>query len=288
MYKVRVQIVLFNTSEVQLRAAIESVTSSIPNINGRLQIVLGSNSNRRNLNEIYKRVLNDYIDQISIKLHVSKVNIGHGAMHNYLFFQENDPCELLLIMNPDGILGPLALSSMCERIKMESVGAVEPRQLPFEHPKTFSVSTGETEWSSGACLLIQSNLFKKIAGFDERFFLHGDDVDLSWRIRNENFKLIYSPESIYFHDKTVGSNGYPELSESERFYGPLGALLIAHKYKLNRGLKYMVGELSRSNDPLHEEVLQVFRWNSTIHPTISIQGHIPKYIHPWKFSENRY
>ena len=113
-------------------------------------------------------------------------------------------------------------------------------------------------------------------------------MDLSWRIRNEGLKLIYSADSRFFHDKTVARSGYPDTSESERFYGPLGALLIAHKYNLKKGLKYMLQDLDKSTDVLHKEILKAYTSQSATLSTLQIKPGIPEYFNPWKFSETRF
>jgi GT2 family glycosyltransferase len=188
MYKLRIQMVVYKNSIPQLRCALDSVIAAAKLVTSNYQIVMGSNSCDLLLNRNYTKLVEEYSQEVTIKIHVSQENIGHGAMHNRLFFKEYDQSELLLIINPDGVIGPTSLLTMVNSISPEFVGAVEPRQLPFEHPKKFDLNTGETSWTSGACLLTKSEVFEKIGGFDERFFLHCDDVDLSWRIRNEGLK----------------------------------------------------------------------------------------------------
>jgi hypothetical protein len=288
MSKLRIQIVLFKNSIKEVEAALDAAIMSARSASVDFQIILGSNSPQKNLNREYLNLVNRYKKIADIRLVVSQQNLGHGGMHNHLFFDHKESSEYLLILNPDGLLGPQTLWRMIARALPSNVGAVEPRQLPFEHPKTFDVFTGETSWASGACLLVKSEVFSRIGGFDTRFFLHCDDVDLSWRIRNEGLKLIYSVDSMFFHDKKMSKNGYPQMSESEAFFGPLGALLIAHKYDLKKGLKFMVSDLKKSKEPIHKEILDVFGWEASIHKQFRISRDIPKYVHPWKFSETRF
>ena len=288
MYKLRIQMVLYKNTIPQLRTSLDSVILATKAVSKNFQIVLGSNSCDITMNRKYVNLVQEYSDKVAIEIHCSQENIGHGAMHNKLFFEAFEESELLLIINPDGIIGPTSLTTMVNLITPKDVGAVEPRQLPFEHPKKFDITTGETSWASGACLLTKSAMFEKLEGFDKRFFLHCDDVDLSWRIRNQGLKLIYSAESRFFHDKTVAKNGHPETSESESFYGPLGALLIAHKYNLKKGLRYMLRDLGKSTEILHKEILKAYTSQSVTLSTLRIAPEIPKYINPWKFSETKY
>jgi GT2 family glycosyltransferase len=135
---------------------------------------------------------------------------------------------------------------------------------------------------------VRSEIFHDLNGFDPRFFLHCDDIDLSWRIRNLGFNLIYCVDATFFHDKSVAKNGFPILSESESFFGPLGALLLAHKYGLKKGLKHMQRDLEKSRDPVHIEILRVFRIKTKVYKTERIRRDIPTYYHPWKFAKTRF
>jgi GT2 family glycosyltransferase len=280
--------IVYRNSAEQLEKALNALIICIREMSSKVEIVIGSNSVNQNLNRAYLNIVNKYTKQIDIKLHISPHNIGHGALHNVLFFEFDHEYEYLLIINPDGLIGPNSLSTMMEIMKKKDVGAVEARQLPFDHPKIFNKDDGTTSWVSGCCTLVRSEIFRKVYGFDKRFFMHCDDIDLSWRIRNEGFKLVYSVNSIFFHDKHIGRNGYPELSKSEEFYGPLGALLLAHKYGLKRGLKSMIGALSVSNMTLHREVLKAYEISINLHSPVKIRRTIPKYIDSWKFEQTRY
>lgn len=57
----------------------------------------------------------------------------------------------------------------------------------------------EVFWTSGACMLIRSEVFHEVGGFDEDFFAHMEEIDLCWRIKRlgHTFKVV--PESVVFH-----------------------------------------------------------------------------------------
>lgn len=53
--------------------------------------------------------------------------------------------------------------------------------------------TGElafSDWVSGGALFIRKNLFSLIGGFDERFFLYFEDVDLCKKVRARGFSVV--------------------------------------------------------------------------------------------------
>lgn len=54
---------------------------------------------------------------------------------------------------------------------------------------------------SGACFLIKKDIFKKLNGWDESYFIYGEDVDLSYRLKNFNYKLVFYPKAKIVHFK---------------------------------------------------------------------------------------
>lgn len=57
----------------------------------------------------------------------------------------------------------------------------------------------EIFWASGAAMLIRSDLFFKLGGFDENFFAHMEEIDLCWRLKNEGYKIGFTPNSKVLH-----------------------------------------------------------------------------------------
>ncbi|HEY8367999.1 MAG TPA: glycosyltransferase family 2 protein, partial [Thermodesulfobacteriota bacterium] len=126
-------------------------------------------------------------------------NLGFGAGHNRNAARGRSP--YLLILNPDVELEPDALACLAAEVERadDSVAAFELRQVPYEHPKVYDPTTGETGWCSGAALLVRRAAFEAVGGFDERIFLYGEDVDLSWRLRAAGYRLRYVPRAVVRH-----------------------------------------------------------------------------------------
>lgn len=56
-------------------------------------------------------------------------------------------------------------------------------------------------WLSGSCLLVRWEAFDAVGGFDERYFMYMEDVDLGDRFARAGFENIYTPTSIIHHDQ---------------------------------------------------------------------------------------
>ncbi len=59
----------------------------------------------------------------------------------------------------------------------------------------------EIDSPSGAFYLTKKIILKDIGVFDEQFFMYGEDLDLSYRIKNGGYKIIYYPEEKVVHYK---------------------------------------------------------------------------------------
>ena len=60
-------------------------------------------------------------------------------------------------------------------------------------------NTVDIDWTSGACMLIRSEVFHQNGGFDDNFFSHMEEIDLCWRIRSGGMKLACLPKSTVYH-----------------------------------------------------------------------------------------
>lgn len=58
---------------------------------------------------------------------------------------------------------------------------------------------GRADWVMGACMLMRSEMLRAIGGFDERFFLCSEEVDLCRRARSAGWTVSYSPAVSVVH-----------------------------------------------------------------------------------------
>ncbi len=61
-------------------------------------------------------------------------------------------------------------------------------------------------WVTGAAMVIRSNVFREMKGFDNYFFAHQEEIDLCWRMQLAGYKLFADPSSVVYH---VGGGTLP-------------------------------------------------------------------------------
>jgi N-acetylglucosaminyl-diphospho-decaprenol L-rhamnosyltransferase len=89
------------------------------------------------------------------------------------------------------------------------------------------------EWLSGACMLTRRAVMESIGGFDEGFFLYGEDMDLCARVHAAGHRVRYEPAASVRHEGGASaprSSLYAVLVRSRvrfarRHSGPLAAAL---------------------------------------------------------------
>jgi GT2 family glycosyltransferase len=106
----------------------------------------------------------------------------------------------------------------------------------FPHSKLFSRyhlghldenQNNEVDVLAGAFMMIRKEVLDKIGGFDETFFMYGEDVDLSYRIQKAGFKNYYFADSSIIHFKgestRKGSMNYVRM-----FYNAMSIFVRKH------------------------------------------------------------
>lgn len=62
-------------------------------------------------------------------------------------------------------------------------------------------TTHEIDSPSGAFFLTKKSILDEVGGFDEKFFMYGEDLDLSMRIKKLGYKILFYPEQSITHLK---------------------------------------------------------------------------------------
>ena len=69
----------------------------------------------------------------------------------------------------------------------------------------------EAGWLSGSCLLLRWEAFEKVGGFDERYFMYMEDVDLGDRFGRAGYENVYCPNAVITHAQGHSTNRVSEL-----------------------------------------------------------------------------
>lgn len=154
-------------------------------------------------------------------------NVGFGRGHNANF--KKATASFILVTNVDLEFEADTLSTLYGEAEIDSpdVASWECRQKPFEHPKVYNPVTGETLWSSSACVLLRLSAVQGIGGYEPLLFLYGEDVELSYRLRDQGFKLRYVPKATVWHH----TYETPEQVKPAQFLGStLANVLLRCRY----------------------------------------------------------
>lgn len=171
-------------------------------------------------------------------------NSGFGQANNLAF--KNGKSEYVFFLNHDTKLEEDSLQNMQKEIlnSSQEFGMWEFRQKPYEHPKYYNPIDGETSWASGACFVIKREVFEKVEGFDKKIFMYAEDVDLSWKVRLEGYKIKYMQSAALTHYcyKEAG-----EIKPTQYFNSIINNLNLRLKYgnfkDFLRWIKYTGGVL---------------------------------------------
>jgi N-acetylglucosaminyl-diphospho-decaprenol L-rhamnosyltransferase len=164
-------------------------------------------------------------------------NLGYGSAINRALAEIGPESEFFVVANPDVQWGPRSIDILLEAaarwpragslgpLIRDPDGSVYPsaRHLPSvirggmhavvgpmwrSNPWTATYrqerldpSERPVGWLSGSCLLLRRAAFDEVHGFDERYFMYMEDVDLGDRLGKAGWQNVYVPSAEVLHDK---------------------------------------------------------------------------------------
>ena len=98
--------------------------------------------------------------------------------------------------------------------------------------------TNEVDVLAGAFMMLSRQVLDKVKGFDEDYFMYGEDIDLSYRVQKTGFKNYYFAETsiIHFKGESTQKNSYNYIRV---FYAAM-KLFIAKHYKEKRSTAFLM------------------------------------------------
>jgi GT2 family glycosyltransferase len=234
MTRLTVSFVLFQTPVDEIARAVAQVQESISDA----RIVLVDNSPEPNAMPP--------LDLNRVTIIRSGANIGYGSGHNLAFVESGDG-EYHAVLNTDLTYGPEVLPALLQFMdKRPDVGLVMPRicypdgsiqhlcrLLPhpldvfgrgfmagmswvknrndvYEFRNWDYSSEKQFPFLSGCFMMLRRSVVSEVGGFDERFFMYGEDVDLSRRIRRQH-GTVFFPNVTAFHEYRSQRGGYDRM-----------------------------------------------------------------------------
>ncbi|MDG5768010.1 glycosyltransferase [Balneolales bacterium ANBcel1] len=112
------------------------------------------------------------------------------------------------ILNPDGTFAPESRRSvptpMSALYKMVGLPRLFPNSSRFSAyylGGTDENTAGPVPVLSGAFMFFRTDVLKELDGFDEQFFMYGEDIDLCYRVQKKGWKIDYQPATSIIHYK---------------------------------------------------------------------------------------
>jgi N-acetylglucosaminyl-diphospho-decaprenol L-rhamnosyltransferase len=163
----------------------------------------------------------DYPTDPRICLIKNELPAGYGTNHNAAFRESKS--SFFCILNPDIRFKRNPFPELISSFSNPKVALVAPkiitplgkvedsaRKFPTFRSlfsKAFCGSNGtyselnsSPDWVGGMFMLFRSDVFREIGGFDEKFFLYYEDVDICWRLRQKGYEIKFVPTVEVIHD----------------------------------------------------------------------------------------
>lgn len=103
------------------------------------------------------------------------------------------------------------------------------------------VTAGPVPWVKGAALAFRRAAFEQVNGFDERFFLYAEDIDLCFRLRQAGWEVRSAPEARVVHVEGA-STRQARAASTAHFFDSLARFYRLHYPPAwRRRLRWVVG-----------------------------------------------
>jgi N-acetylglucosaminyl-diphospho-decaprenol L-rhamnosyltransferase len=171
-------------------------------------------------------------------------NLGYGGGVNRGLAAIGRP-EFVLVANPDLAIHKGALAPLVEALRQHPAWAVvgprilTPEGVAYPSARRFPsplVAAGhavlgarfpqnpftrryrtpdlqdrpsEVDWVSGACFLARRSALEDVGGFDERYFMFAEEMDLCWRLGRAGWRIGFEPAAVVTHHHGVSTRVHP-------------------------------------------------------------------------------
>ena len=157
---------------------------------------------------------------------------GFGANHNAAFYKFQNDSAYFCVVNPDirvrgrvfehllGCVEQEGKAGVAAPLVRSTLGEIEDSARPLPTPwiiltKVFGLERkefppvaecGAVDWVAGMFMLFPREIFERLGGFDRRYFLYYEDVDLCCRLHLGGYKVLLSSLAEVEHDAQRASH----------------------------------------------------------------------------------
>ncbi len=114
--------------------------------------------------------------------------------------------------------------------KLSGLAAAFPRSKLFNNYALGNLSPekmNSVPVLSGAFMMVQKKLLNETGGYDEAYFMYGEDIDLSYRLLQTGYENIYAGQIPIIHFKGESTNKH-DSDYAKRFYGAMDIFVSKH------------------------------------------------------------
>lgn len=251
--KIVVAIVSYKSAELTIRCLL-SVAAERQSANLPLEVIVVDNASG-DFDDLSRAIQsNDWKSWVTLILAPKNGGFGYGnniairrAFHNgspaYIYLLNPDtevrPGAILSLVhfmdthvdvgivgssfeNADGSDWPIAFrfpswrSELCQGL---DIGFVSRLLGKWQVPRVMSKRAQPTDWVSGASMMVRSEVFKRIGGFDESYFLYFEETDFSRRAIHAGYPTWYFPKSRVMHHSGYSTHVTSHTIRKQRFPG---------------------------------------------------------------------
>jgi len=197
----------------------------------------------------------------NIKLVALKENVGYAKANNIGCKFADPASRYFVFLNNDVMVTQQWLQYLVSNIEKDTcIGAIGGKIMQFREKNMIDSAGGYLDFLGyiygrrgiltdvttmrdvffvfGSAIMVRRNVFERIGGFQEQFFLGYEEIDLCWRIWISGFKVKYVPQIIGFH---VGSATTKSIPNSVMIFHATKNRLFTlfSNYELKNIIKYV-------------------------------------------------
>lgn len=161
------------------------------------------------------------------------------------------------VEEPDGRVYPSArqVPRLGDAVRHAALGTFFPNNPSTRRYRELDADPGvarDVDWVSGAAMWLRRSALDGVGGWDERYFMYVEDVDLCDRLRRGGGRIVYEPAACVVHTQGVSASRHPYRMIAEhhrslaryagdRWHGPRRALLVPAAVGLSARAGVMMG-----------------------------------------------